>query len=294
MKKEIYMPFFSTKNDKLNYLNKYIICDLPKEESIKKMILKQYGAIIEKNVNTFKNKTEEVLVIEPHPDDFALSAMGYIQESMNVTVLNIFSKMKLESFTWGKYISINEKEYEDLRLLESKIAIEEILDYNFITLKETSTRITNKSIQEIQANIIKAIQEILLKKSFDFIMIPMGIGEHPDHLCVYDAVINEYSNINLKTKITSYPEYPQARSKKSYLNKLNEVNKNFDLKEIIINIENKLQDIVNVISVYKSQYDDIYREQMLAIVREDGRAIATEYCKENISLVYYKLDRRKE
>ena len=33
---------------------------------------------------------------------------------------------------------------------------------------------------------------------------------------------------------------------------------------------------------------------MLAIVREDGRAIATEYCKENISLVYYKLDRRKE
>lgn len=294
MKKEIYMPFFSTKNDKLNYLNKYIICDLPKEESIKKMILKQYGAIIEKNVNTFKNKTEEVLVIEPHPDDFALSAMGYIQESMNVTVLNIFSKMKLESFTWGKYISINEKEYEDLRLLESKIAIEEILDYNFITLNETSTRITNKSIQEIQANIIKAIQEILLKKSFDFIMIPMGIGEHPDHLCVYDAVINEYSKINLKTKIILYPEYPYARCKKSYLNRLNEINKNFDLKEIIINIENKLQDIVNVISVYKSQYDDIYREQMLAIVREDGRAIATEYCKENISLVYYKLDRRKE
>ena len=122
----------------------------------------------------------------------------------------------------------------------------------------------------------------------------MGIGGHPDHLCVYDAVINEYSKINLKTKIILYPEYPYARCKKSYLNRLNEVNKNFDLKEIIINIENKLQDIVNVISVYKSQYDDIYREQMLAIVREDGRAIATEYCKENISLVYYKLDRRKE
>ena len=78
------------------------------------------------------------------------------------------------------------------------------------------------------------------------------------------------------------------------MNRLNEVNKKFDLKEIIINIENKLQDIVNVISVYKSQYDDIYKEQMLAIVREDGRAIATEYGKESISLVYYKLDRRKE
>jgi len=32
---------------------------------------------------------------------------------------------------------------------------------------------------------------------------------------------------------------------------------------------------------------------MLAIVREDGKAIATEYKKKNISLVYYKIDRRK-
>ena len=294
MKKEIYMPFFSTKNDKLNYLDKYIICDLPKEESIKKMILKQYGAIIEKKVNTSTTRTMEVLAIEPHPDDFALSAMGYIQESMNVTVLNIFSNMKIESFTWGKYISINEKEYEDLRLLESKIAIEEILDYNFVSLKETSTRITKKSIQEIQANITKAIEKLLLEKNFVFIMAPMAIGGHPDHLCVYDAVINVYSKQNLKTEIILYPEYPYARCKKSYMNRLNEVNKKFDLKEIIINIENKLQDIVNVISVYKSQYDDIYKEQMLAIVREDGRAIATEYGKESISLVYYKLDRRKE
>ena len=46
MKKEIYMPFFSTKNDKLNYLDKYIICDLPKEESIKKMILKHSSAFL--------------------------------------------------------------------------------------------------------------------------------------------------------------------------------------------------------------------------------------------------------
>lgn len=90
-----------------------------------------------------------------------------------------------------------------------------------------------------------------------------------------------------------YPEYPYARCKKSYIDRLREINEVFNLKEIIIDIENKLQDMVNVISVYKSQFDDINKEQMLAIVREDGRAIATEYKKENISLVYYKIDRRK-
>ena len=293
MKKEINIPFFSTENDKLTYLDRYTICDLPKEKSIRKMLLKQYGAIIEKDINTNIDKTIEVLVLEPHPDDFALSAMGYIQENMNVTVLNIFSKMKIDSFTWSEHININEKEYEDLRLLESKVAIQDILDYDFISLKEESTRITKKTIQEIQRSIIGAVKKILEEKKFDIIMIPMGIGEHLDHLCIYEAIINEYANLNIDSTMILYPEYPYARCKKSYIDRLKEIYEVFDLKENIVNIESKLQDIVNVISVYKSQFDDINKEQMLAIVREDGRAISTEYNKENISLVYYKIDGRK-
>ena len=294
MKKEINMPFFSTKDDKLRYLDKYTICDLPKEDNIRKMILKQYGAIIEKNINSNTDKTMKVLVIEPHPDDFALSAMGYIQENMNVTVLNIFSKMKIDSFTWSEHISINEEEYEDLRMLESKVAIQEVLNYDFISLKEKSTRISTKAIQKVEKNIIDAIKKLLLEKSFDIIMIPMGVGKHQDHLCVYEAIMNEYSKLNINSKIILYPEYPYARCKKSYIDRLSEINEVFNLKEIIIDIENKLEDMVNVISVYKSQFDDINKEQMLAIVREDGKAIATEYKKKNISLVYYKIDRRKK
>ncbi len=168
-----------------------------------------------------------------------------------------------------------------------------MLNYDFISLKEKSTRITTKTIQEIQKNIIKAIKKLLSEKSFDIIMIPMGIGKHQDHLCVYEAIMNEFSELKLKSKMILYPEYPYARCKKSYMDRLNEIIKKLDLKEIIIDIENKLQDMVNIISVYKSQFDDINKEQMMAIVREDGRAIATEYDKENISLVYYKIDRRK-
>ena len=293
MKKEINLPFFSAENDKLTYLDRYTICDLPKEENIKKMFLKQYGAIIEKDINTNVDKTIEVLVLEPHPDDFALSAMGYIQENMNVTVLNIFSKMKIDSFTWSEHIDINEKEYESLRLLESKIAIQDILNYDFISLKEESTRITKRTIQEIKKTIIEAVKKILEEKKFDIIMIPMGIGKHLDHLCIYEAIINEYVNLNIDSTMILYPEYPYARCKKSYIDRLKEIYEMFDLKENIVNIETKLQDIVNVISIYKSQFDDINKEQMLAIVREDGRAISTEYNKENVSLVYYKIDGRK-
>ena len=204
MKKEIYIPFFSTENDKLTYLDRYTICDLPKEENIKKMFLKQYGAIIEKDINANVDKTIEVLVLEPHPDDFALSAMGYIQENMNVTVLNIFSKMKIDSFTWSEHIEINEKEYEELRLLESKIAIQDILNYDFISLKEESTRITKKTIQEIQKSIIEAVKKILKEKKIDIIMIPMGIGKHLDHLCIYETIINEYVNLKIDSTMILY------------------------------------------------------------------------------------------
>lgn len=292
MKKEIYMPFFSIKDNKLSYLNKYVICDLPKEKNVCKMILKQYGVIMEKNIESNIRKTTEVLVIEPHPDDFALSAMGYVQENMNVTVLNVFSKMKIDSFTWNEHISISEEEYEDLRMLESKIAIQNILGYDFKSLKKESTRITTRTKQEIQMDIIEAVKEILAKKKFDIIMIPMGVGEHPDHLCVYEAMINEYANLYKGLTMVLYPEYPYARCKKSYIERLKKVNKEFVLKENIVDIENELSDIVNVISVYRSQFDDINKEQMIAIVREDGRAIATEYNKENISLVYYIIKKK--
>ena len=53
----------------------------------------------------------------------------------------------------------------------------------------------------------------------------------------------------------------------------------------------KLDDMVNAVSVYRSQYDDINKIQMLAIIREDCRAIAQEYNKESLSLVYYEVER---
>mgnify|MGYP004629329707 CR=1 FL=1 len=77
--------------------------------------------------------------------------------------------------------------------------------------------------------------------------------------------------------------------KKSYIDRLNKINNKFKLEESIVDIEDKLKNMINAISVYKSQFDDIDKNQMLAIVIDDGRAVATEYNNEHISLVYYKI-----
>lgn len=292
MREEIYMPFYSIVDNKLVYLEKYIICELPKEENISKKILEDEGVILLKNKKNKAQINQKILVIEPHPDDFALSALGYINDNMQVIVLNIFSNMKLDSFTWKDNISINEYEYENLRLRESKIAIEEFLNYKFISLKEKSTRINKDNIKNIQNKILSNLTNIIENYSIDTLMIPMGIGNHSDHITVYNAIMNNYINLLDKNiRVIFYPEYPYARCKKSYIERLEKIKQNHKLKPQIVDVEEKIENIVNCVSVYKSQYDDINRKQMLAIIREDCRAIATEYKKEKNSLAYYELER---
>ena len=45
---KIYLPYFYVEENKLKYLNKYTICNLPEEEDIKQMIFENYGVIIKK------------------------------------------------------------------------------------------------------------------------------------------------------------------------------------------------------------------------------------------------------
>ncbi|MDO5557554.1 MAG: PIG-L family deacetylase [Clostridia bacterium] len=292
MKEEIYMPFYSIVDNKLVYLEKYTICELPKEENIRKKFLEDEGVILFKNKRNETQINQKILVLEPHPDDFSLSALGYINDNMQVIVLNIFSNMKLDSFTWKENISIDENKYEELRMRESKIAIEEILNYKFISLKEKSTRINKDNVKNIENKIICNLVNILENYEIDTLMIPMGIGNHPDHIAVYNAVMNnKIKLLDKNIKVVFYPEYPYARCKKSYIDRLEEIKQKYKLNLQIVNVEEKIENIVNCVAVYRSQYDDINKKQMLAIIREDCRAIATEYKKEKICLAYYELER---
>lgn len=293
MKKNKMSPFYSIKNNKLFYLKKIKICDLPKEENIKQKMLKNEGAVLYKNIINHNKKDASILVLEPHPDDFVLSALGYLENKESAIILNIFSKMNIDSFTWNDRISITENEYEEIRIKEDKLAIEEILGQQYISLNEKSMRITAKSIDYITNKIIENLEKTINNNyNIDTIMIPMGVGMHPDHIVVYDAIMNYYiKKLNKEIKIILYPEYPYSRCKKFYTDRLKQIQKQFKLKVIIKNIENKLNDIVNAASVYKSQHYDVNAIQMLAIIREDCIANAKEYNKEKLSLVYYEVER---
>ncbi len=167
------------------------------------------------------------------------------------------------------------------------------MQYDFASLKEKSMRITKKNPVEVEGIIIENVNNILKHNlNIDTLMVPMGIGNHPDHIMVYNSIMNNYINkLNRNVRIILYPEYPYARCKKHYYDRLQEIQQIHKLKAKIIDVENKLEDIVNVVSVYKSQYDDINKKQMLAVIREDCKAIAQEYNHNKLSLVYYEIDK---
>lgn len=268
----INVPFYTIENNELKYLDRYKICNL--SEETKDYILKNEGVIvfpIEK-----KNYNNKVLVLEPHCDDFALSALAYTLYNSNVKVLNIFSKTSIEYFTWNHLFKITQEEYEKLRLDESKFAIEEVLKEEFISLKETSTRITNKTKEEIEKIILNKVLEELKKDKIDTIMVPMGVGNHPDHIIVYDSIMNN-KELFKDYRIILYPEFPYSRNRKDYFERLNIVEKNNKLNSISIDVDNKLETMADIISIYRSQFDDINRNQMLAIIREDARALSFVY-----------------
>lgn len=284
----INLPFYTIKNNKLIYLNKLEIKNLPTEKEIRQNILFEEGILIRKPKKIDVNDT--VLVIEPHPDDFALSVLGYTFNKYNAIVLNIFSKMNINSFTWLENIKIDDKEYEDLRLKESKIAVEDLLGQSFISLYQESTRINKRKNKNISSQIIQNVEKILNEnKHINTLLIPMGIGNHPDHIIVHDILMEKYEKNN-NVKIVLYPEYPYARCRKAYNERLEEMEKKYQLKKKIINVDEIIDILADAASIYKSQFDDINRNQMLAIIREDCRALAQENDKDYLSLIYYEIE----
>ena len=292
MKDNIMSPFYSIKDNRLFYLKEYEICKLPVEDEIKKKILIDEGVLLEKT--KILPQDEIALVLEPHPDDFVLSALGYTLNRYNVIVGNIFSKTNINSFTWINSISINEYEYEELRIKESILSIQTLLHQEFISLFEESLKISQKSYNDIGKRILGFVKRILKENSIDVIMIPMGIGNHPDHLIVYDTIMDNKEIVKNK-KIILYPEYTYARSKKSYIERLKEIENKYSLNKVIINVnEEKINVFSNAISAYRSQFDDINKNQMLAIIREDYRALAQENSRNKEVAVYYEVKGRKD
>ena len=291
MKGYITLPFYTDTGVSIRYLDQYEVVNyagVDRGSAFFKEMLINEGIILKKRSNQHHDSEETILAIEPHPDDFALSAAGFvlekIAEGFSCTVLNIFSRTALKNFPWKNKIKISETELEEQRLLESKLAVEDYLGQRFSSLKMPLASLRGNSNifsdKHSENDLVKELASILtleIKRSKPkIILCPLGVQGHIDHLVVFDAVIEAYKRTGGSFELILYQEYPYSRNLSAYNSRLESVARKIKMSPLYIPVDDHLETICDLIITYKTQFDDINRQQMLAVIREDYRAIGAE------------------
>ena len=287
----IKLPFFKTKNDFVVYLNEYKYLSLKGVQlnsDLRDQILFNEGILIQKRI--IKKNTEileRILVIEPHLDDFALSASSYALNAMpcgaSITVLNIFSKTSVTNFPWRQKITISNKQYEKLRIQESLIAVEQYLGEKFESFRLSSPTLSGHietyqekyNQDELINNLTKRLIKKIRKEKISTVLCPMAVRYHVDHSITFEAVLKTYKLLKQSFKLIIYEDMPYARDKTAYFSRLKQIKKNITTEDIYISNEEYLEIIADLIIIYRSQFDDVNRQQMLAIIKEDFRATSS-------------------
>lgn len=316
-KKYLILPHFKFIGNKIIFLDKYKYFVANKNSTLnyagKIDFLLNEGVIIRKRAKKKIGKRggHKILVIEPHPDDFALSASGFVlnKKYRDVKVLNIFSKTLAVNFPWGNKFLIDEDDFETMRIRESEIAIKQYFGLNFESLRlplaQKRGHRNNFCTQKIKSEgaLVKVLSQKftneIKRHNYDILLCPLGVQNHIDHIVAFEACILAYKKIskqNNKFKLIFYEEYPYARNKKSLFERLKYLNTFLKLEKTFVDVSNHLQTINNAIMIYRTQFDDINSEQMLNLIEKDFQAVFSEEITPNkneprLLQRYYKLEK---
>jgi len=249
---------------------------------------------------------KKILIISPHLDDAVLSCGDLIdklvKEKNNVDVITVFSKeMKKNDLSEAAirfhnncFLPVNPMKH---RKEEDKLA-HEYLKCNslYLDLPECLYRKHNNKflypdldniyhLEEDDSKIIKEIENRLIKiiNNYDYILCPLGLGGHADHIACNKAVNNIIPKI--KGQLYFYEEvayvcyYYRENSKSNWGDNLK--NKLVELSEQ--NFNNKIKSIL----LYRSQLNILWSnyEQMY----NDLNTFSKKYSKKRcIRLWYYE------
>ncbi|HET9722167.1 MAG TPA: hypothetical protein VFP32_04065 [Candidatus Saccharimonadales bacterium] len=295
MKDTLTLPYFTQAERSIDYLGQYKYLDidgLDLDSPVGERLLLSEGIFVRgpklaqlENLVVDGHKT---VVLEPHPDDLALSASGRLMTSIAAggvgKIINIFSKTAIDRFPWRDKITIAEDKFEELRLLESNLAVEEFLGQEFVSMKLPLA--SKRGYEEIFGQthhddaLAREIGEFIANTSLEFgadtILSPLAVQGHIDHLVTFDAAIFAKRALGDQVSLVFYEDYPYSRNKNAYRRRIGQVAGSYALSSEYVAVDDYLNIMADMAIIYRSQFDDINRDQMLAIMREDFRAVALE------------------
>lgn len=151
-------------------------------------------------------KTRKILVLSPHLDDSVLSCADHIAAWMHVghsiTIINVFSSYKTDILSPDAKQCLTEfslksvQQYESMRKTEDDLALKELgirkkqnldlIDGGFRAIGTVPVYPTFSAIFQagiIEPNIVSDTAKTLSPyNTFDQIFIPLGLGNHVDHI----------------------------------------------------------------------------------------------------------------
>lgn len=229
-----------------------------------------------------KEKKYNVLLIEPHPDDVVLSMgaslLQLIEDAMDVMCLCIFTK-------GGQEESIRKEEsyYIWKEQLGSRIIFGELTDYAYRKAERTSELATFRRCTDL-------IQKVISEEKPDFLIGPMGIGEHIDHSLVNQALFE--IGKKEKKKILFYEDFPYStRDKYYYMKAVNKGKKKWNLNPIYNPVKKHVENKTKLCMAYQSQFQSAW-DEMLEMFIHYGKAIGYEGSYMNRPLNSYELYER--
>lgn len=299
------LPYFEQEQHTVTYLGHHYadINGLDLESPVGYQWQFDEGIIVEPPRFIEISEGANLLIVEPHPDDFALSASGLVLSELakggSCDVVNIFSRGSVQNFPWHEQINISQDELEQLRIAESRFAVESYLGQSFSSyrLPMASVRGNEETFgdQHYEPELAKNIGERLLahitETEPDIVLVPAAIQGHKDHLIVFDAAMQAREETRGEQRFVLYEDYPYARNKVAYAARLAVIHEMTGLECFYIDVKPHIGHMTDLAIIYRSQFDDINRTQMLAILQQDTRATAAEATSERNLHTYEFLQR---
>lgn len=216
----------------------------------------------------------KILIIEPHPDDGALSMGGILSELCergdDLVSVVVFSEIQQES----KDIRKKESDTVWKEDLSGDVYYLDLPDENFHKTQGDKLVINNAS-KSVFLRCLKGLEELISRLNPDIIYFPIGIGGHFHHVMVNMCFDIIYSKHTAK-QFYFYEDYPYSDfSRITYAKYVFRLWKRYNIKEEYRLIDKYIEMKKCLISRYKSQAEK-ENNNVEMLIEEYGKAISCE------------------
>jgi len=167
----------------------------------------------------------KTLIISPHLDDALFSLSSLFKAGGHIVIATVFTQECQFEHLKGDYAAYGDmktRKKEDIAAMAFLNKFPETkVQYSHLDYPDTLFRKGNNA--PFIMPLIDDMRELYTRK-FDKIYCPLGVGEHPDHVFVYDICQNVFGN-----NAIYYCEYPYSALKLNLVKRFNRLDLDHDL-----------------------------------------------------------------